>query len=126
MAIAHWEYMALRRLGREEEAARVLEPIHADMQILENHGYHRLLLLYKGELTPAELGVSPEEAEAGNAGSDASVDDATTGYGVGNWHYYNGREREALILWRRVLTGDAWHAFGYIAAEAELARLAEE
>jgi len=111
VAVSDWLYMTLRRLGREEEAAAVLEPIHADMEILENRAYHRRLLMYRGELTPESLLSSVEEDP---------VQLATYGYGIGNWHLVNGREAEALEVFRRVVALENWAAFGYIAAEAEL------
>lgn len=114
-ATSHWLYMTLRRLGREEEARRVLEPIHAGMDIIENQAYHRLLLMYKGEL-------SPEDLKAGAAGD---LDPPTIGYGLGNWYLYNGRREEAVKTFREVLAGGNWPAFGFIAAEAELKRMGE-
>jgi len=115
VATAHWLYMTLRRLGRAEESAAVLAPIRPDMDIIENGSYHRLLLLYKGLLPPDSL-------LAQQPGVDAALDDATVGYGLGNWHLYNGRPAEAEALFRRVLAGGQWGAFGYIAAEAEVSR----
>lgn len=112
VATSHWLYMTLRRLGRAAEAEVVLTPISRDMEIIENDAYHRLLLLYKGELSPDSLAPS---------GTDA-LNDATVGYGLGNWHLYNGRREEAMGVFRRVLRGGNWPAFGYIAAEAEVAR----
>ena len=112
VATSHWLYMTLRRLGRAAVAEAVLAPISRDMDIIENDAYHRLLLLYKGELSPEELAPS---------GADA-LNDASAGYGLGNWHLYNGRREEALQVFRRVIAGGNWPAFGYIAAEAELAR----
>ncbi|HEY9227271.1 MAG TPA: tetratricopeptide repeat protein, partial [Gemmatimonadaceae bacterium] len=50
VSTAHWLYMALRRLGRDAEAAQVLAPIKPTMNVIENGTYHRLLLLYKGLL----------------------------------------------------------------------------
>ena len=116
VSTAHWLYMSLRRLGRDREAAEVLVPIRRDMNVIENETYHRLLLLYKGEL-PADsvLAVGPT--------GEMSVTDATGAYGIGNWHLYNGRPAEAERVFRRILAGGQWGAFGYIAAEAELARL---
>jgi len=114
VATADWLYMTLRRLGRHEEAARVLEPIRRDMRILENDAYHRRLLMYKGELPPDSL-------LAG--GEDDPVTVATQGYGVGNWYLYNGDRARAVETFRRVVEGSNWSAFGYIAAEAELARM---
>jgi tetratricopeptide (TPR) repeat protein len=115
VATADWLYMTLRRLGRADEAAAVLEPISADMRILENHAYHRRLLLYRGELQPDELL---------NVETDDPVQLATYGYGVANWYLYNGDADRAHELFRRILAGPNWAAFGYIAAEAEMAALA--
>ena len=116
VSTAHWLYMSLRRLGREREAAEVLAPIGRQMQVVENGTYHRLLLMYKGDLPPdSVLTISP--------GGEMSVTDATAAYGVGNWHLYNGRRAEAERIFRRILAGGQWGAFGYVAAEAELARM---
>ena len=51
-----------------------------------------------------------------------SVTYATTAYGIGIWHLLNGRDGEAEQIFRRIVAGGQWGAFGYIAAEAELAR----
>ncbi len=117
VATSHWLYMTLRLLARDEEAAAVLEPIHAGMDIIENEGYHRLLLMYKGELPVDDL-----LAEAEAAGG---IDNATLGYGIGNWHYYNGRPKRAERVFRTVLQGPQWAAFGYIATEAQVERVGE-
>jgi tetratricopeptide (TPR) repeat protein len=115
VSTAHWLYMSLRRLGRDKEAADVLVPIRRDMNVIENETYQRLLLLYKGELpVDSVLTVGPT--------GEMSVTDATGAYGVGNWHLYNGRRAEAERVFRRILAGGQWGAFGYIAAEAEIAR----
>ena len=115
VSTAHWLYMALRRLGRSAEAARVLAPIGRKMDIIENDTYHRLLLMYKGALSPdSVLTVGPT--------GEMSVTDATAAYGIGNWHLYNGRTAAAREIFRRIVAGGQWGAFGYIAAEAELAK----
>lgn len=116
VSLGHWLYMTLRRMGRDAEAQRVLEPVSAKMDIIENASYHRLMLLYKGEVTAEEL--------LGKAGE--GVDVPTIGYGVANWHFYNGRKQQAIDLWRKILGGDQWAAFGYIASEAEMHRLGEK
>lgn len=116
VAASDWLYMSLRRAGREDEARRVLEPIRRDMRLIENHSYHRRLLLYRGELPPDSL-----LAEGGSA-----LDAATLQYGVGNWHLYNGRRREAEEIFWRVTAAENWAPFGYIAAEADLHRLTRE
>jgi tetratricopeptide (TPR) repeat protein len=113
VATSDWLYMTLRRLGRDQEAARVLVPITRDMKVIENHSYWHRLLMYKGEKKPEEL-LGPRED---------GVELATYGYGVGNWYLYNGRSDEARRVFERVVAGPQWPAFGFIAAEAELARM---
>lgn len=115
VSIAHWYYMALRRLGRDREAAAVVAPMTRQMNVIENDAYHRLVLLYKGELpVDSVLAMSPS--------GEMSVTDATAAYGIANWHLYNGRTAEARRIFERIIAGGQWGAFGYIASEAELAR----
>jgi tetratricopeptide (TPR) repeat protein len=116
VSTAHWLYMSLRRLGRDQEAAASLANIGRTMNVVENDTYHRLLLMYKGGL-PADsvLAVGPT--------GEMSVTDATAAYGIANWHLYNGRRADAERLFRRIIAGGQWGSFGYIAAEAELARM---
>ena len=113
VATVHWMYMTLRRLGRDEEATQLLGAISSDMGIIENDGYHRCLLMYKGLLTP--------EGVWGGLGAP-SVATATVGFGVGNWHLCNGDTARAARVFEQVTAGTSWPAFGYIAAEADLAR----
>lgn len=113
VATSYWLYLTLRRLERNEEAAQVLEPITADMDVIENGSYHDLLLLYRGELSPADL--RDEDGEA--------LDVATVGYGLGTWYLVEGDEVAAFDEYDRVLETAQWAAFGYLAAEAEVARL---
>jgi acetyl esterase/lipase len=113
VATSDWLYMTLRRLNRNGEAARVLEPIHKGMKVVENTAYWDRLLMYKGEKTPEEL--------LGNKGDSTAL--ATYGYGVGNWYFYNGQAARAKEIFEKVVQGAGWPAFGFIAAEADLARL---
>jgi hypothetical protein len=106
--------MTLRRMGREQEAAAVLEAIRPGMEIFENESYYRRLLMYKGLLSPDSLLVQN--------GQDATTL-ATQGYGVGNWHLYNGRVDQAEEIFWRVTSAEDWAPFGYIAAEADLRRM---
>jgi tetratricopeptide (TPR) repeat protein len=116
VSTAHWLYMSLRRLGRDQEATASLANIGRTMNVIENDTYHRLLLLYKGMLpVDSVLAVGPT--------GEMSVTDATAAYGIANWHLYNGRRAEAERVFRRIIAGGQWGSFGYIAAEAELARL---
>lgn len=112
VATSHWLYMTLRLLGKDEEAEQALSPIHKEMNVIENTVYHHLCLLYKGELSIEEL-----------FGEDSSETmDAALGYGIGNWYFYNGQKEEAKSIFDRILATKGWAAFGYIAAEAQVAR----
>ncbi len=115
VATSYWLYMTLKRLGLDDDAAAVLEPITPDMDIIENDSYHRLLLLFGGRLSPAALLNSDDQ-------STDPLANATVAYGVGSWYALTGRPDEADRAWRTVLSGTQWSAFGYIAAEAEIAR----
>lgn len=114
-AAAYWRFLALSRLGRAEEAASVLEPIHGAMSIIENHAYHQLLLLFKGA-------IEPDAVEVGSDHLGPGINDATTAYGLAMWHELRGDEAEACRRKRLLANSDAWAAFGVIAAEADLAR----
>lgn len=112
VACSYWLYLALRRAGKDTEAAAVLAPITADLDVIENTEYHRLLIMFKGERTPESLLAA--------AGDDAGG--SATRYGVGAWYFVNGRARDAAALWQSVLEGDDWASFGHLAAEAEAAQ----
>ncbi|HEX9729376.1 MAG TPA: tetratricopeptide repeat protein [Gemmatimonadales bacterium] len=115
VATANWAYMTLRRLGRDADAGALLAPVRADMDVIENTGYYRLLLLYTGKL--------PVDSLLDSSGGPLSLEDVTTAYGVGNWHLVSGRPDEARRIFETIVrAGDYWAAFGSIAAEAELAR----
>jgi tetratricopeptide (TPR) repeat protein len=112
VATTHWLYITLRLLGMEDEAEKALEPIHKDMNVIENMVYHRLCLFYKGELALEEI----TGGEFSNIMNDAAA------YGVGNWYLYNGQRDEARLVFEQILANKVWASFGYIAAEADLVR----
>lgn len=111
VAASHWLYLSLRRAGRPADAAAVLKPITANLDVIENGEYYQLLLMYKGERTP--------EAILESAGDDSGGSAAR--YGVSAWYLVNGRRAEAEALWAAILEGHDWPSFGYLAAEAEMA-----
>jgi tetratricopeptide (TPR) repeat protein len=116
-AATYWLVLTLLRLDRAGEARLALEPIREDMEILENHAYHALLLLFRGERTPEQVlgGRADDESLPG-------LELATRGYGVARWLAAQDREDEAHRLLERVVAETAWPAFGHLAAEAGLAR----
>ena len=116
VSTGHWLYMSLRRLGRDAEAAEMIKPFKAPMKVIENETYDRLMKMYAGAM-------SVDSVLPVNASGEMSVTDATAAYGIGNWHMYNGRRAEAERVFRRIIAGGQWGAFGYIAAERDLARM---
>ena len=116
VATSHWLYMTLRRLNRPEEAAKVLLPIRMGMDVIENGGYYRLLLMYKGEIPFDTLADETKKQEA-SAASHSIM------YGLGNWQLHNGRKAEAADIFRQIVGSEQWTSFGYIAAEQDLKRI---
>lgn len=112
IAASNWLYASYRRLKKTAEAARALERIRPDMNVQEDKMYFALLLLYKG---------LKQESEVFHA-QLTDMEAATIGYGIGNWHLYNGRPARAKEVFQKIVAGKEWSAFGFISAEVELAR----
>jgi hypothetical protein len=90
----------------------VLASVDPGARIIENQAYHRLLLHFRGDL-PRDSLIAP--------GADA-VRDVTTAYGLAAFDALSGGADARAALERIVRESTAWAAFGYIAAEADLAR----
>ena len=113
-ATTDWQWMTHMRRADKAAAAKVLERITPKMDILENGSYHKRLLMYKG-LEKVETLLDTTNAD------DLTI--ATQGYGVGNYYFVMGDTAKAKEVFDRVLAGKQWAAFGYIAAEADRARM---
>ena len=116
VAATDWFYMTYRKIGNLEAAEALLEPISRKMSIMENYSYHNRLLMYKGLKKPENL-LNLSKSSIND------IDLITQGYGVGNWYYYNGEVNKAIEIFEKIIEAKSWHAFGYIAAEAELANI---
>lgn len=112
----HWLYMALRRAGRAGEAAAVLAPIRDDFDIIENESYYRLVKLYK-------TGVPESVVDSVLSSLAGTPSDASFAYGIANRVLYSGDTTRAVRAFEQLLKGGSWASFGYIAAEADLARI---
>jgi len=112
----HWLYMSLRRAGRHSEATATLEPIRDDFDVIENDSYYRLLKLYR-------RGISPAALDSGMYAGANTPSNASIAYGLANWFMYTGDTTRALKAFEQILNSDQWASFGYIAAEADLARM---
>jgi len=111
VSTTHWLYMINRRMGDKEGAAKVLDVITADMNVIENFSYYYLCLFYKGEMTVEKLMGDGEDTPSG----------ASAAYGLANWYYYTGDDEKALEHHNALVGTNSWAAFGFIAAEADLA-----
>ncbi|HIA28558.1 MAG TPA: hypothetical protein EYN79_10695 [Planctomycetes bacterium] len=116
-AANYWLTLTLIALGRDGEARELLATIDDQWEIIENHDYHRMLLLFA-----SDDGARGEELLS-SARESGGVTFATVGYGISCWLDWQekggGRELRSEII----AAGD-WPAFGHIAAEAAI--LADE
>ena len=106
----HWLYMNQRRLGNEDLAKKMLEPITKKADIIENMSYFELCKLYKG-IIPID---SLIETKSGNPSSDAVK------YGIANWYFYNNQKNKAKTIFEEIINSKSYSSFGYLAAESDL------
>ena len=116
VACTYWRWLTAMQRNRQTEAVALLEPINREMEIIENSQYHRLLLLFKGEMDRDEIQTTDERSVL-----SADVQSATTGYGLAMWMRFNGNMDGSNRLLNSIVASSSWPAFGHIAAEAELA-----
>lgn len=118
---SNWLYVSLRRAGKEQEAAQVLARITPEVKNAEPHVafYLRLLHFYQGQVKQDEV-LPPAPAVPDDLEGELAFD--TVSYGVGNWLVYHDRRSEADPLFKNVVKGEAWNAWGFIGSELELVR----
>lgn len=150
VATLYWLHLSAKRDGDEALAASVLEQASKSMNLLENEDYYSLLKLFKGEVTESEIlaAIRPGGSASGTIGEAApefaakskirrgggrvdsqptlestpGLSDTTLAYGIAMYHSLNGDTQTAEAMFQDILATGYWPAFGYIAAEAELAR----
>ena len=118
---SNWLYVSLRRAGQPDQAAQVLKRITPGMKNTEPHllFYLHLLRLYQGVLSENEV-LPPRPASPSDTEAELAFDTMT--YGVGNWRLYNNHDpKGAAMLFRKVVTGEAWNAWGFVGSEVALA-----
>lgn len=109
-----WLWMSLSRAKRQAEANAMLARKPDTLPTTPGYAYVTRLKLYRGQLTPATL-FSPSDT--------ADVQVATLNYGLGTWYIVHGDTANARASWERAIKSGGWPGFGFIASEAELARL---
>jgi tetratricopeptide (TPR) repeat protein len=128
VAISSWRYRALRRAGREREAADLLTTIPEDLILTDapnevyrtstilpgdNTHYYMTLLLYKG---------SKGETDILNRNLFGEQW-ATVAYGAAVWRLVEGNREGAIALMREIVAEPHWARFAHVAAEMDLIRL---
>jgi tetratricopeptide (TPR) repeat protein len=114
VATLNWLNLVLRKMGRQKDADQHLKEVSGEMEIIENHDYYDILLMYK----TGDNGKLVEKTK-----SQETVGNATLGFALGAYYQLNGDKNKAKELFEKVVAGKQWSSFGYIAAEAELAKM---
>ena len=118
VSASHWIYCGLRRSGKDRElqkqiAKRAIGKMDAGLNIIENHSYHRAVLFYTGQISAEKLVDSLDDTPAGDS----------IRYAYANWLGCEGQSGESAKELEKIVSRNGWASFGYIAAEADLARL---
>jgi tetratricopeptide (TPR) repeat protein len=119
---SNWLYVSLRRAKKPDDALQVLKRIGADMKNSQPH-YHfylQLLRFYQGSLSEQDV-LPPKPTDPNDVEAELSFDTVT--YGVGNWHLYTGDPNRPAQLFKQVVSGNAWNAWGFVGSETELVRM---
>lgn len=101
----YWQYLALRRMGRDEEALILARNVPAGLQLLENHGYYRAVLFFSGRLAAADLLARP---------------DANVRFAYAMWLDFEGDRAASLAALERLVRETP---NGYWPAETEYLRM---
>lgn len=114
IALCDWYWRTLMRLGRRDEAEKVLENIHESMDYIEGElGYYYGCLIYKGLKKPEEC-----LERSKNYKLDATI----MAYSLSNYYRVTGNTVRADELLDDLLRQDdreIWSYFGYLAAVAD-------
>jgi tetratricopeptide (TPR) repeat protein len=112
VASANWLHLMYRIKGNESAACRLLNSIGPNMELLENHVYHQILMLYKNKTkTPEALATAQNEK--------GDVQGATYLYGLYMYLKWSGAMAEANHVKNTLLQTNQYGSFGYITAEQD-------
>jgi len=89
IACSAWQYVALLRAGRKDDAAKVLDRTTPGVKVQSSAAYLDRLLLFKGAKTEEDVAKAMEKD---------NLQLPTIAYGVGVWHLLNGRGKSPRVL----------------------------
>lgn len=110
-ATANWYYLTLQCLNEQEAAEKLLRNIDFNVPLLENGVYRKLLLLHK------EKPSASQAMQIAHEGND--LQSATFLYGLYMYLKLNGFRNESESVRTKLLSGNQFSSFGYIAAEMD-------
>ncbi len=116
VATAYWLVLCNLQLEKPNHVKQWLATIHPDMEIIENQAYYEQLLFFK----------NPNARNLSLTFDTLQVIDPTRYYGISLWKESTGDKALAALLRRQILNNTNWAYFGYIAAEADSARLIQD
>ena len=114
VATLNWLNIVLRKMGRQKDAEQHLKEVTSEMEIIENRDYYDILLMYK-------TGDNSKLVE--KTQNQQTVSNATLGFALGTYYQLKGDKGKARELFEKVVAGNQWSSFGYMAAETELAKM---
>ena len=114
VATLNWINITLRKMGRQKDAEQHLRDVSNEMEIIENRDYYSILLMYKS---------GDDSKLVEKTQSQQTVSNATLGFGLATYYQLKGDKDKARDIFEKVVAGNQWSSFGYIAAEAELAKM---
>lgn len=114
VATLNWLNITMRKMGKSKEADQRLNDVTKEMEIIESHEYFDILLMYK---------TGDDSKLVEKILSQETLSNSTLGFGLGAYYLLNGKKQKAKEIFEKVVAGNQWAGFGFIAAEAELARM---
>jgi tetratricopeptide (TPR) repeat protein len=115
VAALNWLNITLRKMGRSKDAdQRIKDVMNNQIEIIENFEYVEIVNMYKtGDETKLAERIQNLE----------TLSNATLGFALGNYYLLKGKKEKAKELFEKVVAGNQWSSFGYIAAENELSKM---
>jgi tetratricopeptide (TPR) repeat protein len=111
VAMVNWLFITLKKQNAGKKAGELLMAVYPEMKLMESGDYLKILLLHK-----MQGGSIPND-------DPNSLSSSTYGYGYGMYQLLNGKKAEAKAIFEKLVAGNQWSSFGYIAAEQELIKL---
>jgi len=119
VATANWLNIAYRKLKKYKEAIALYNSIDKKAELIESGDYLKILEMYTHKSTEKEI----DSYAAMLSANDQTVGSATINFGLGYYCLLFGHKEKAVTYFNKAIASNQWSSFGYIAAEAELARM---